>query len=207
MELAPAVSAEARARIGLALGEICRLSAMDIRAREALIPALDWFRQSSDKTRYYQTLVLLAWVTVFFRPMEEAGPLLAEIREVLSAMPTSKIKAWALTGTGVTMWSEGETEAGSARYQAGFAMHVETGDPRGRFRSAMNFGEILHKGGDTKNAIRVAEEVLPDLRREGPRPAARQPVGQYRGLSLLARRCRRWQRCPRRMRPAHSARR
>lgn len=169
MALAATASAQTRARIGLALGEICRLSAMDIRAREALLPALDWFRQSSDKVRYYQTLVLLAWVTVFFRPLGEAAPLLAEIRELLPAMPVSKTKAWALVGTGVTMWSEGETEAGFARCEAGFAMHVETGNPKGRFRSAMNFGEILHKGGDTKNAIRVAEEVLPDLRREGPR--------------------------------------
>ncbi len=164
-----AASPETQARIGLALGEICRFNAMDIRAREALLPALDWLRTSDDKPRYYQALVLLAWVTVFFRPMGEADPLLAEIREVLPDMPVSKIKAWALNGTGVTMWSEGETEAGFARYEAGSAMHVETGNPKGRFRSAMNFAEILHRGGDTRNAIRIGEAVLPDLRREGTR--------------------------------------
>jgi hypothetical protein len=67
------------------------------------------------------------------------------------------------------MWLSGEREAGLARCRAGFAMHIETGNPRGRFRSLMNFTEMVHKEGDTRLALELAQSVLPDVRQHATR--------------------------------------
>jgi hypothetical protein len=126
-------------------------------------------RGSVDKVRYHQALALLTLVTLFFRPREESVPLIEELRAAATAMPTCKTKSWALVAIGLHMWTNGETEAGLARCRAGFAMHVETGNPSGRFRSVMNVTEILHAGGATPLAIQLVEEILPELRAEGSR--------------------------------------
>jgi hypothetical protein len=166
-QFAATATPEIAARLGQAMGEVCRFNAMDIRAREVLMPTLDWFRTSTDQIRYWQVLVLLTWGVTFFRPQAEALPLVEELRAQLPGMPASKTKAWALVATGVHMWKNGETEAGLARAQAGLAMHLEMGNPIGRFRSVMNFGEMLHNGGDTARSIGLVEQVLPELRKSG----------------------------------------
>lgn len=162
-----ALDPQTAARLHHAIGEVCRFNAMDIRARAALLPAVTWFRQSGDKVRYWQALATLTWGTLFFRPEGEADPLIDEMRAELPKMPTSKTKAWSLVATGMRMWQTGETEAGLARARAGLAMHIETGNTVGRFRSVMNFGEILHNGGATAEAVALVEDALPDLRMSG----------------------------------------
>ena len=169
LPLAATASPRARARLGLALGEVARVNAADIKGRQGLVGGLEWLRDQDRGTRYYSALVLLTWITLFFRAPEELGPLAEELRAVLGEMPTSKTKAWALVAVGAHMWLGGEREAGLARCRAGFAMHVETGNPRGRFRSVMNFTEMLHKEGDTRLALELAQSVLPDVRRQATR--------------------------------------
>jgi hypothetical protein len=102
---------------------------------------------------------------MFFRDKGKVVPLIEELGAVLHRMPISKTKAWALVALGTQMWLTGDREAGLARCQAGFAMHLETGNLRGRFRSLMNFTEIVHKEGDTRLALELAKEVLPEVRR------------------------------------------
>lgn len=169
LPLAPRADARAQARLGLALAELARVNASDIKARQGLVGALGWLRQHDRTIRFYEALVLLTWITMFFRDRSEVPPLTAELREVLPRMPVSKTKAWALVALGTDMWLNGEQEAGLARCQAGFAMHLETGNLRGRFRSLMNFTEMVHKGGDTRLAVRLAREVLPEVRRHATR--------------------------------------
>lgn len=169
LALAETASPQARARLGLALGEVARVNAADIKCREELEGALDWLREHDRSVRYYQALVLITWTTIFFHERDEAGPLVKELRNVLAGMPTSKTKAWALVAIGTHMWLSGEREAGFARCQAGFAMHVETGNARGRFRALMNFTEILHQWGDTQLALELARSVLPEVRRQATR--------------------------------------
>ncbi len=162
------VSVEAAARLRLALGEICRFNAMDIRAKEALIPALGYFRGSNDGMRLCQTLVLLAWITIFFGTKQEARPYVDELIEAIARQPSSKVKAWALVAIGVDMWREVDGPAGLARCEAGLAMHVAMGNPKGRFRSVMNLSEMLHNAGDTVRSIALVMSILPELRRSGP---------------------------------------
>lgn len=164
------------ARLGLAAGEIYRLNAADTKAREVMLPALALLRGGNDIVRFRQALVLTTWFTFFFWPGEEAE-LIGELRALLTTMPTSKSKAWALVGTGCHMWEQGEKEAGLARAHAGLAMHRELKNAAGLFRSAMNFGEVLHRGGDTTAALTLAEEMLPDLRRRGSRPQLANHLG------------------------------
>jgi len=169
MQRAGSATPAAQARLGLALGEIGRFNASDIRAHIGLSGAIGWLRQHDDGVRYRQALVLLTVITVFFRAFEEAAPLVAEIRDILPAMPVSKTKAWALAVLGIYMWLTGDRAAGLARCRAGFALHVETGNPYGRFRSVMNFTEILHHTGETRLALELIDDILPDLYRIAPR--------------------------------------
>lgn len=113
--------------------------------------------------------MLLTWITIFFRDRDEVAPFAAELRQVLPRMPASKTKAWALVALGTQMWLSGEREAGLARCQAGFAMHLETGNPKGRFRSLMNFTEMAHKEGATELAVELALSMLPDVREHATR--------------------------------------
>jgi hypothetical protein len=167
--LAPKASAQGRARLGLALAEVARVNAADIKGRQSVEGSLNWLRENDRELRFYEALVLITWITIFFRDRSEAVPLVAELRDVLPRMPTSKTKAWALVALGTDMWLNGEREAGLARCQAGFAMHIETGNPRGRFRSLMNFTEMVHKEGDTALAVELAQAVLPDVRQHATR--------------------------------------
>ena len=167
--LAPRASAQGRARLGLALAEVARVNAADIKGRQSVEGSLNWLRENDRGLRFYEALVLITWITIFFRDRSEAVPLVAELRDVLPRMPTSKTKAWALVALGTDMWLNGEREAGLARCQAGFAMHIETGNPRGRFRSLMNFTEMVHKEGDTALAVELAQAVLPDVRQHATR--------------------------------------
>jgi predicted ATPase/DNA-binding winged helix-turn-helix (wHTH) protein len=169
LPLAPQASAKARARLGLALGEVARVNASDIKARQGLLGTLGWLRDHDPGLRFFEALVLMTWITMFFRDRSEVPPLTAELREVLPRMPLSKTKAWALVALGTDMWLNGEREAGLARCQAGFAMHLETGNLRGRFRSLMNFTEMVHKEGDTRLALQLAREVLPEVRKHATR--------------------------------------
>src|SRR6218665_2790937 len=105
MSLLSAVPLETAARLQLALGEICRYNAMDIRAREGLVPALDYFRNGTDRVRYAQALVLLTWVTIFFFSQGDADSLVAELETQIAGMPASKAKSWALVGIGTHMWT------------------------------------------------------------------------------------------------------
>jgi predicted ATPase len=169
MALAPQANAGAQARLGLAMGEVARVNASDIKARQALLGALEWLRENDPGPRFFEALVLMTWITMFFRDKSEVPPLIAELRGVLPRMPTSKTKAWALVALGTDMWLNGEREAGLARCQAGFAMHLEMGNLRGRFRSLMNFTEMVHKEGDTRLALQLAREVLPEVRKHATR--------------------------------------
>jgi predicted ATPase/DNA-binding winged helix-turn-helix (wHTH) protein len=169
LALAPQASAKAQARLGLALGEVARVNAADIKGRQAVDGAIGWLRQHDGGQRYFEALVLLTWITLFFRDRSEVPPLTTELREVLPRMPISKTKAWALVALGTDMWLGGEREAGLARCQAGLAMHLETGNLRGRFRSLMNFTEMVHKEGDTRLAVQLARDVLPEVRKHATR--------------------------------------
>ena len=169
LPLAPSADERTQARLGLALGEVARVNASDIKARQGLVGALAWLRDNDPGLRYFEALVLLTWITMFFQESSEVPPLTAELREVLPRMPSSKTKAWALVALGTDMWLNGEREAGLARCQAGFAMHLETGNLRGRFRSLMNFTEMVHKEGDTRLALQLAREVLPEVRQHATR--------------------------------------
>jgi predicted ATPase len=164
LALAGSASPQARARLGLALGEVARVNAADLKGRKALEEALDWLREHDGSVRYYEALVLATWITIFLRERDKAGPLVEELRNVLAGMPTSKTKAWALVAIGTHMWLNGEHEAGLARCTGGFAMHVEMGNARGHFRALMNFTEILHREGDTRLALELARGVLPEVR-------------------------------------------
>ncbi len=155
------------ARLQLALGELCRQNAMDIRGREVLTRALVYFRGADDPLRYRLTLTLLTAVTIFFRSIEEARPLIAELEALLPDMPHSKVKAWGLAVLGTLAWVEGDAVAGPARIEAGLAMHVACGNPNGRSRSAVNLCEMLHKQGETARAIEIGERLLPEMRRDG----------------------------------------
>jgi predicted ATPase/DNA-binding winged helix-turn-helix (wHTH) protein len=167
MSLVGSVPPELAARLQQALGEMCRFNAMDIRARQGLEPALAYFRTSGDHLRYRQALVLLCWISIFFGPEGEAAPLVEELQSAIAEQPSSKVKSWALTAMGIHMWLHGDTVAGLARCEAGLAMHIATGNPKGRFRSVMNLSEMFHKGGDTERSLRLVEEILPELRRSG----------------------------------------
>jgi hypothetical protein len=167
--LAPRASAKAQAHLGLALAEVARVNASDIKARQGLMGAISWLRDNDPGLRFFEALVLMTWITMFFRERSEVPPLIAELREVLPRMPASKTKAWALVALGTDMWLHGEREAGLARCQAGFAMHLEMGNLRGRFRSLMNFTEMVHKEGDTQLAVQLAREVLPEVRKHATR--------------------------------------
>ena len=167
MSLVGAVSPELAARLQLALGEMCRFNAMDLRARQGLEPALSFFRTSQDRLRHCQALVLLSWISIFFGPEGEADPLVTELQQTMAEQPSSKVKSWALAAIGIHMWAGGDIVAGLARCEAGLAMHVATGNPKGRFRSVMNLAEMFHKGGDTERSLRLVEEILPELRRSG----------------------------------------
>jgi predicted ATPase/DNA-binding winged helix-turn-helix (wHTH) protein len=169
LPFAPNASAEAQARLGLALAEVARVNASDIKARQGALSAIGWLREHEGGLRYYEALVILTWITMFFRDRGEEVPLIGELGQVLPHMPVSKTKAWALVALGTNMWLNGEREAGLARCQAGFAMHLETGNLRGRFRSLMNFTEMVHKEGDTQLAIELAQGVLPEVRKHATR--------------------------------------
>jgi predicted ATPase/DNA-binding winged helix-turn-helix (wHTH) protein len=169
LPFAPRASAEAQARLGLALGEVARVNAADVKGGQAVEGALGWLRDNDRGTRYFEALVLLTWITLFFRDKAKAPPLIEELGTVLHRMPASKTKAWALVALGTQMWLSGDREAGLARCQAGFAMHLETGNLRGRFRSLMNFTEMVHKEGDTRLALELAQGVLPEVRRHATR--------------------------------------
>jgi predicted ATPase/DNA-binding winged helix-turn-helix (wHTH) protein len=164
LALAETASPQARARFGLAFGEVARVNAADNKARKELERALDWLREHDGRVRYYQALVLITWTTIFFPERGEAGPFVEEARNALAGMPTSKTKAWALVAVGTQMWLSGEHEAGLARCQAGFAMHLQSGNSRGRFRALMFFTEILHQRGDTQLALELARGMLPEMR-------------------------------------------
>jgi hypothetical protein len=168
LSLLSAVEPEIAARLQLALGEIGRFNAMDIRARSGLEPALAYFRVSNDRLRYCQTLVLLSWISIFFGPPGEAAPFVKELESAVAEQPPSKMKSWALVAMGFHAWLEGDIVAGLARCEAGLAMHVATGNPKGRFRSTMNLAEMFHKGGDTERSLRLVEQILPEMRRSGP---------------------------------------
>lgn len=167
MSLLGAVPPETGARLQLALGEICRFNAMDVRAYQGLEPALAYFRQSGDRLHYVQSLVLAVWITIFFRNQGDAEPLVAELETLIGDMPPSKVKSWALVAIGTQMWTRGDARAGLARAEAGLAMHLDTGNPKGRFRSVMNLAEMLHKGGDTTRSLSLSEQILPELRAAG----------------------------------------
>ena len=165
LHLAPAASARAQARLGLALGEMARVNASDVLGRQSLQAALGWLRQNDRSLRYFQALILLTWITIFFRDKEEMEPLIREVGDIIHRMTVSKTKAWALVALGTHMWLSGDREAGLARCNAGFAMSLETGNLQGRLRSVMNFTEMVHKHGDTRLALDLARGVLPDVRR------------------------------------------
>lgn len=167
MSLVGAVPPETAARLQLALGEIGRYNAMDVRAYQGLEPALAYFRSSDDRLRYTQALVLTAWITIFFHHQGDAEPLVAELETLIADMPPSKVKSWALVAIGTQMWTRGDVTAGLARAEAGLAMHLDTGNPKGRFRSVMNLAEMLHKGGDTERPLSLSEQILPELRAAG----------------------------------------
>jgi predicted ATPase/DNA-binding winged helix-turn-helix (wHTH) protein len=167
MSLAGAVPPALAARLQLALGEVCRFNAMDIRSREGLEPALVFFRMSEDRLRYCQTLALLTWNSIFFGPKGEAAPLVEELQLAIVEQPSSKVKSLALAAIGIHMWIDGDKIAGLARCEAGLAMHVATGNPKGRFRSVMSLSEMFHKHGDTERGLRLVEQILPELRRSG----------------------------------------
>src|SRR5690606_38459830 len=131
MSLIGAVPPELAARLQLALGEMCRFNAMDIRAREGLEPALAYLRTSGDRLRYCQALVLLCWISIFFGPEGEAAPLIEELQLAVAEEPSSKVRSWALVAMGIHLWLAGDTVAGLARCEAGLAMHVATGNPKG----------------------------------------------------------------------------
>jgi predicted ATPase/DNA-binding winged helix-turn-helix (wHTH) protein len=169
LPFAPRASAKARARLGLALGEVARVNAADVKGRQSVEGALGWLRENDRGLRYFEAIVLLTWITIFYRDRNEVVPMVQELEAVLPRMPVSKSKAWALVALGTHMWLSGEREAGLARCQAGFAMHLETGNLRGRFRSLMNFTEMVHKEGDTRLALELAQAVLPDVRRHATR--------------------------------------
>jgi predicted ATPase/DNA-binding winged helix-turn-helix (wHTH) protein len=169
LAFAPEASAQAQARLGLALAEVARVNAADIKGRQAIAGALGWLRDNDGGLRYFEALVILTWITTFSRDRRDVLPLVEELGGVLHRMPVSKTKAWALVALGTHMWLGGDREAGLARCQAGSAMHIETGNLRGRFRSLMNFTEIVHKEGDTRLALELAQAMVPDMRRYASR--------------------------------------
>jgi len=177
LSMAESASPQARARLGLALSEVARVNAADIKGREVLEGSLNWLRDHDGSIRYYEALVLFTWTTILLHERDEAAPLLSELRDALACMPTSKTKAWALVAVGMDMWLNGESEAGLARCQSGFAMHAEAGNTRGRFRALMNVTEILHRRGDTQLALKLGQGVLPDLQRQATRLHLSNQVG------------------------------
>lgn len=155
------------ARLQLALGEIGRFNALDLLSRSGVEAALPYFREIGDSFLYAEALTLLTWLTIFYSPPERALPLIAELDASIAQLPSCKVKAWALVAIGTFMWLRDETVVGLARCEAGLAMHLEVGNPQGRFRSVLQLSEMLHHGGDTRRAITLVEQVVPELRAEG----------------------------------------
>lgn len=177
MPLVDSVEPVLAAHLQLALGEICRFNAMDNRARSGLEAAMAFFRGSGDRFRYCQALIVAA-AAAYCGDCPSAGPcsregregrsFLEELEGAVAEQAPSKMKSWGLVAVGIHLWRNGETVAGLARCEAGLAMHAATGNPKGRLRSAMHLSEMFHRGDDTERSLRLVEQILPELRRNGP---------------------------------------
>lgn len=155
----------ARLRVGFA--NIARYAALNVRGGAALDAALPVLRASNDSPTLARALLLRVWNETF--GMRGIPPSLGELEMAVLKLPTCKTLAWALVAIGANRWAGGERESGIARAEAGLAMFDALGNPSGLFRAAINFGEVLHNGGDTKAAIAVAERYIGRIRATGDR--------------------------------------
>jgi hypothetical protein len=151
------------ATFDVAFAQTARIATLDSRALPAAEAALPYFRQHGPALYQVQALAVLSWIAIF-RPHLDSAPLIAELDAVIAALPPGKTKAWALVAVAVERWRGGDRDAGLARAEAGFAMHLAMGNPIGLFRSVMNFGETLHHGGETGRALELIERIAPQMR-------------------------------------------
>ena len=158
---------ETRALLALALAEYYRFYRLDRRALNHLQPASAYYASGQDPVKQVQTLVLEGWCKTIVLDEEGARVAYAHMDELVSDMAPSKLKARTLVLGGIHRWAAGDRAIGRAKLEAGFAMHVATGNIRGYWKSIMLSAEIMHHGGDTSDAIELVLRVLPELRLHG----------------------------------------
>jgi predicted ATPase/DNA-binding winged helix-turn-helix (wHTH) protein len=151
----------ARLRVGFA--DIARYAALNVRGNAALDLALPVLRASDDTGTLTIALLVRVWNQTF--AMTTIPPLLGELELAAARLPTCKTLAWALVAIGANRWRWGERKSGLARAEAGLAMFETFDNITGLFRAVINFGEVLHNGGDTAAAIALAERYMARIRR------------------------------------------
>jgi tetratricopeptide (TPR) repeat protein len=168
-ERALAVSSEvppleaARLRVGVA--SLARYMGLHAKGEAALDVALPILRGSTDTQALALALLLRVWDQTF--GISDTPSLLGELEAAIAKLPTCKTLAWALVAIGVNHWQSGERESGMTRAEAGLAMFDRLDNPPGLFRAAINLAEALHHGGDTRQAIALAERYIPRVRMAG----------------------------------------
>lgn len=155
-----------KGKLFLAVAELARVNALDLRSLEALDIAIQEFEANGDPLLAH-ALVLQGAQLIFFGRLDAARPVIARLEVLSRSMVPSKLLAWTLVTIGFLTWSEHDRDAGVAKARAGLAMHLQQGNHRGRFRSTLYFAELMHRDGDNDRAIEFAESILPDLRSRG----------------------------------------
>lgn len=174
IEAALAVSGDAdpldAARLRVGLASVARSQGLNVKGEAALDAALPVLRNGGDIQALALAVLLRVWNQTF--GWSDTPSSLDELEAIVARLPTCKTLAWALVAIGVNRWTSGERESGLARADAGLAMFDALGNPPGLFRAAINLGEALHHGGETRAAIAVAERYLPRMRAAAVRNGA-----------------------------------
>lgn len=160
------VDGKLKGQLFLAVAELARVNALDLRSLEALDIALRELEPSGDPLVAH-ALVLQGAHLTFLGRFDAARPVIARLEVLSRTMVPSKLLAWTLVTIGLFTWSARDRDAGLAKVRAGLAMHLQQGNHRGRFRSALYFAEMMHRDGDNDRAIELAQNVIPDLRARG----------------------------------------
>ena len=150
----------------LAVAELARVNALDSRSLEA-VEIAEAELERVGHPALPNALVLRGALLNFQGRRKDAAVALQRLEILSRSMVPSKLLAWTLVSLGLFTWAERDRASGLAKVRAGLVMHAQCGNFRGLFRSALYFGEFLHRGGDTEESIRLAHEVLPQLREHG----------------------------------------
>lgn len=167
LALADDVEEETVAALRVGIGGLARIKADDAQVKNVVEPAIAFFRLVGDKIGLAQAVALKGTVLTGQMRTAEAIAAFEEIEPFNEELPLCKAKAWSLIGSGTSRWLAGDRAIGLARFDAGYAMLVEGGGLRNRFRAALYIAEILHRGGDNEAALHRGGETVNVLRTLG----------------------------------------